>query len=60
LTGDADAELALFEAFERGGFELVRSMRWNECSDPKHCWYWTPTWSLSLNALEGEQGDPKT
>ena len=57
LAGDADTELSLYEAFERGGFELVRSMRWNELSDPTHCWYWTPRWSLSLDALEGEQND---
>jgi len=57
LAGDADAELALYQAFERGGFELVRSMRWNELSDPKHCWYWTPRWSLSLDALEEDNND---
>ena len=55
LAGDADAELALYGAFERGGLELVRSMRWNELSDPNHCWYWTPRWSLSLDGLEGDR-----
>jgi protein-L-isoaspartate(D-aspartate) O-methyltransferase len=54
LTGDAGAELALYEAFERGGFESVRSLRWNEPADPARCWYSTPQWSLSFDALEGE------
>jgi protein-L-isoaspartate(D-aspartate) O-methyltransferase len=54
LAGDADAELALYQAFERGGFEFVRSLRWNELIDPMRCWYWTPRWSLAFDALEGE------
>jgi protein-L-isoaspartate(D-aspartate) O-methyltransferase len=54
LAGDADAELALYQAFERGGFEFVRSLRWNELIDPMRCWYWTPRWSLTFDALEGE------
>jgi protein-L-isoaspartate(D-aspartate) O-methyltransferase len=52
--GDADAELALYHAFERGGFEFVRSLRWNESIDPMRCWYSTPRWSLGFDALEGE------
>jgi len=51
LAGDADAELALYQAFERGGFESVRSLCWNEPADPMRCWYWTPLWSLSFDAL---------
>jgi protein-L-isoaspartate(D-aspartate) O-methyltransferase len=54
LAGDADAELALYHAFERGGFEFVRSLRWKEPTDPMRCWYWTPQWSLSFDALEDE------
>jgi protein-L-isoaspartate(D-aspartate) O-methyltransferase len=54
LAGDADAELALYRAFERGGFEFVQSLRWNEPTDPMRCWYWTPRWSLSFDALEEE------
>jgi protein-L-isoaspartate(D-aspartate) O-methyltransferase len=54
LTGDAEADLALYQAFERGGFEFVRSLRWNEPADPLRCWYWTPHWSLAFDALEGE------
>src|SRR5262245_36151786 len=54
LAGDADAELALYRAFERGGFEFVQSLRWNEPTDPMRCWYWTPRWSLAFDALEGE------
>jgi len=55
LAGDADAELALYEAFERTGFEFVRSLRWNEPTDPMRRWYGTPTWSLSYE----EVGEPK-
>jgi len=51
LAGAADAELALYAAFERGGFEFVRSLRWNEPSDPMRRWYGTPTWSLSYEAI---------
>jgi len=54
LAGDADAELALYQAFERGGFEFVRSLRWNEPTDPMRRWYGTPSWSLSYDAV----GDP--
>jgi protein-L-isoaspartate(D-aspartate) O-methyltransferase len=52
LAGDANAELALYQAFERGGFERVRSLCWNERSDPMRCWYCTPRWGLSFDALE--------
>jgi protein-L-isoaspartate(D-aspartate) O-methyltransferase len=52
LAGDADAELALYQAFERGGFDSVRSLRWNEAADPTRCWYWTPRWSLTFDAVE--------
>jgi protein-L-isoaspartate(D-aspartate) O-methyltransferase len=49
LAGNADAELALYEAFERGGFEFVRSLRWNESTDPMRRWYGTPSWSLAYD-----------
>jgi len=54
LAGDAEAEVALFQAFERGGIEFVRSLRWNETTDPMRCWYWTPQWSLAYEPLEAE------
>jgi protein-L-isoaspartate(D-aspartate) O-methyltransferase len=54
LAGDADAELALYQAFKRGGFEFVRALRWNEATDPMRCWYWTPRWSLTFDAVEAE------
>jgi protein-L-isoaspartate(D-aspartate) O-methyltransferase len=54
LTGDAAAEVALFQAFERGGIEFVRSLRWNEKTDPMRCWYWTPQWSLAYEPPEAE------
>jgi protein-L-isoaspartate(D-aspartate) O-methyltransferase len=50
LGGDGDSERALYNAFDRGGFEFVKSMRWNETTDPLRCWYWTPHWSLSYDA----------
>jgi protein-L-isoaspartate(D-aspartate) O-methyltransferase len=56
LAGDAEAEAALYQAFERGGIEFVRSLGWNGRTDPARCWYWTPKWGLSYDALEDGQG----
>jgi len=53
LTGEGEAEVALFNAFKRGGFEFVKSLRWNEPFDPLRCWYWTAHWGLSYDALGG-------
>ena len=53
LAADGDAELALYNAFERGGFEFIKSLRWNEPTDPLRCWYWTPRWGLSYDELGG-------
>jgi protein-L-isoaspartate(D-aspartate) O-methyltransferase len=53
LAGSADAELALFEAFERGGFEFVQSLRWNERTDPARRWYGTASWSLAYDGVDG-------
>jgi protein-L-isoaspartate(D-aspartate) O-methyltransferase len=53
LAGNADAELALFEAFERGGFEFVQSLRWNERTDPARRWYGTASWSLAYDGADG-------
>jgi protein-L-isoaspartate(D-aspartate) O-methyltransferase len=52
LTGDSEAELALHSAFERGGIEFVKSLRWRERADATRCWYWTPHWSLSYDPLD--------
>jgi len=52
LAGDSDSELALHAAFERGGIEFVKSLRWNEATDPTRCWYWTSHWSLSYDPPE--------
>src|SRR5882724_9628945 len=52
LAGGADAELALFEAFERGGFEFVQSLRWNERTDPARRWYGTASWSLAYDGVD--------
>jgi protein-L-isoaspartate(D-aspartate) O-methyltransferase len=54
LAGDAAAELALYQAFEKATFEAVRSLRWNEPADQTNSWYSTPVWSLSFAALDGE------
>ena len=51
LTGDEQSELALFAAFDKGGIEFVKSLRWNETVDSARCWYWTPRWALSYDAL---------
>jgi protein-L-isoaspartate(D-aspartate) O-methyltransferase len=53
LAGDEKSELALFDAFEKGGIEFIKSLRWNEASDPARCWYWTPRWALSYDPLPG-------
>jgi hypothetical protein len=43
LAGNADAELTLYEAFERGGFEFMLSLLMNEPTDPMRRWYGTPS-----------------
>jgi protein-L-isoaspartate(D-aspartate) O-methyltransferase len=52
LAGDSDAELALYAAFERGGIEFVKSLRWKEWIDPTRCWYATAQWGLSYDPLD--------
>jgi protein-L-isoaspartate(D-aspartate) O-methyltransferase len=52
LAGDETSELALFAAFEKGGIEFVKSLRWHETADPTRCWYWTAAWSLSYDPLD--------
>lgn len=52
LAGDRDSELALYNAFERGGFEFVKSLHCNESIDPARCWYWTRHWCLSYDELD--------
>jgi protein-L-isoaspartate(D-aspartate) O-methyltransferase len=49
MVGGADDEQALRSAFQRGGYEFVRSLRWNEPADPTRCWYWTRQWALSYD-----------
>jgi protein-L-isoaspartate(D-aspartate) O-methyltransferase len=53
LAADGEAELALYNAFERGGFEFIKSLRWNQPADPLRCWYWTPRWSLGYDDVGG-------
>jgi protein-L-isoaspartate(D-aspartate) O-methyltransferase len=52
LAGDADSELALHAAFERGGIEAIKSLRWREPADAARCWYATAHWSLSYDPVE--------
>jgi protein-L-isoaspartate(D-aspartate) O-methyltransferase len=52
LAGDSDTELALHEAFERGGIEFVKSLRWKGRIDPTRCWYATAQWGLSYDPLD--------
>jgi protein-L-isoaspartate(D-aspartate) O-methyltransferase len=53
LAGDEASELALFAAFQKGGIEFIKSLRLNEAVDPARCWYWSPRWALSYDALGG-------
>jgi protein-L-isoaspartate(D-aspartate) O-methyltransferase len=52
LAGDGDAELALHAAFERGGIEFVKSLRWKARIDATRCWYATAQWGLSYDPLD--------
>jgi protein-L-isoaspartate(D-aspartate) O-methyltransferase len=52
LVGDSDSELALHAAFERGGIEFVKSLRWKETTDLTRCWYATSQWGLSYDPLD--------
>jgi len=48
------------EAFECSGFDLVRSLRWNEPAGPMGRWYGTPTWSLCYDEVGGPgKNDPE-
>jgi protein-L-isoaspartate(D-aspartate) O-methyltransferase len=49
LAGDSDSEVALHVAFERGGIEFIKSLRWKKPTDPTRCWYSTADWSLSYD-----------
>jgi protein-L-isoaspartate(D-aspartate) O-methyltransferase len=40
---------ALKAAFEKGGVEFVRSLRWKEPGKPGRCWFQSPDWSLSYD-----------
>jgi protein-L-isoaspartate(D-aspartate) O-methyltransferase len=51
LAGDNESERNLYAAFERGGIELIKSLRWNEGFDAMRCWYATAQWGLSYDPL---------
>jgi protein-L-isoaspartate(D-aspartate) O-methyltransferase len=43
---------ALSQAFKRGGVEFVKSLRWRQPTEPARCWFWSPRWSLSFDAVD--------
>lgn len=47
--GESSEDDALKTAFEKGGVEFVRSLRWKEPGKPGRCWLRTPVWSLSYD-----------
>jgi len=49
LAGGVDEAAALKSAFEKGGVEFVRSLRWKEPGKPGRCWFQSPDWSLSYD-----------
>jgi protein-L-isoaspartate(D-aspartate) O-methyltransferase len=52
LAGDGDSERALHAAFERGGIEFIKSLRWKEGFDVTRCWYAAGHWGLSYDPLD--------
>lgn len=48
LAGNEEQGVRLGAAFDRGGIEFVRSLRWGEVC-PERCWFWSPRWSLSYD-----------
>ncbi|MBD8909607.1 protein-L-isoaspartate O-methyltransferase family protein [Methylorubrum zatmanii] len=51
IGSDAERE-ALKNAFERGGIEFVRSLRWRQRPDPTRSWFTGSGWSLSYDEVE--------
>jgi protein-L-isoaspartate(D-aspartate) O-methyltransferase len=49
LADRPDESIALKAAFERGGVEFVRSLRWKEPCTPGRCWFSGPDWGLSYD-----------
>jgi protein-L-isoaspartate(D-aspartate) O-methyltransferase len=47
-----DEATTLFQAFEGGGLDRVKSLRWQEAVDPARCWFSSPEWSLSFDPPE--------
>ena len=59
LAGTPALQEALDRAFLRGGIEFVRSYRRPPPPSPERCWFWSPAWALSYDALScGAQGAP--
>lgn len=49
LADTSEDAAALKTAFESGGVEFVRSLRWKEPGKPGRCWFRSPDWSLSYD-----------
>jgi protein-L-isoaspartate(D-aspartate) O-methyltransferase len=59
LAGTPALQDALGGAFLRGGIEFVRSYCRPPPPSPERCWFWSPAWALSYDALScGTQGAP--
>ena len=65
LAKDAPDRAALRAAFAKGGASSVKSLAWKRPADPDRCWFWSPQWSLSYDAVAGSietqtAGDPSS
>ena len=49
LAAERDERAALVAAFEKGGSEFIRSLRWNEAPSPDRSWFVGSGWSLSYD-----------
>jgi len=59
LAGTPALQEALDRAFLRGGVEFVRSYHRPPPPSPERCWFWSPAWAFSYDALCGSmQGAP--
>jgi protein-L-isoaspartate(D-aspartate) O-methyltransferase len=53
LAMDAPGQAALRAAFAKGGARSVKSLVWRRQADPQRCWFWSPEWALSYDAVGG-------
>jgi protein-L-isoaspartate(D-aspartate) O-methyltransferase len=55
LAGKPEGREGLKAAFERGGVEFVRSLRWGQPPVSDRNWYVGPNWSLSYDGLNATE-----